>query len=379
MFANKDLNQRYKKVLKATVEYYIDTAEPVGSKAIAKKRGIKISSATIRNVMGQLESAGLLYQPHTSSGRVPSDFGYRMYVDSLLTPDHKIGKELEQSLLQKLSREKASIEAFIQQVTQILAAFSGYIAIISFPNSSSHILRHLQLIPAASGQIMLIVVTDSYQTESILMESPLFLAEKDSQNEETKTRELQKFSNFLNFHLKGKSLADIETIQWEQLNSFGRQKPQEDSTLWHQEMVQYEVFFQDLLNKLVSNLKTSTLTPLAIKGIAKMLRQPEFSQLQQIRTLLSLLEEDQAQLSPLLFELPDSNLGSKKVKIVIGSENNVESMQSCTLVSANYFCGQNRLGSVGVIGPTRMLYENTISLVESTTNYLSETFSYSAC
>ena len=104
-----------------------------------------------------------------------------------------------------------------------------------------------------------------------------------------------------------------------------------------------------------------------------------FSKLQQIRTLLSLLEEDQEQLSPLLFEFPNNNFGNKKVKIVIGSENNVESMQSCTLVSANYFCDQSLLGSVGVIGPTRMLYENTISLVESTVNYLSETFSYSPC
>ena len=359
--------------------YYIDTAEPVGSKSIAQKGDIKISSATIRNVMGQLESAGLLYQPHTSSGRVPSDFGYRMYVDSLLTPDRKIGKKLEQSLLQQLSREKAGIEAFIQQVTQILAAFSGYIAIISFPRDYSQKLRHLQLISVAADQIMIIVVTDSYQTESILMESPLFLREKNAHNEESRARELQKLSNFLNFQLKGKSLADIETINWKQINQFGTQNADKDSNLFQQDMIEYEVFFQDLASKLINNLRTTNLKPLAIKGIAKMLRQPEFSKLQQIRTLLSLLEEDQEQLSPLLFEFPNNNFGNKKVKIVIGSENNVESMQSCTLVSANYFCDQSLLGSVGVIGPTRMLYENTISLVESTVNYLSETFSYSPC
>ncbi len=371
MFADKDLNQRYKKVLKATVEYYIDTAEPVGSKAIAQKEDIKISSATIRNVMGQLESAGFLYQPHTSAGRVPSDFGYRMYVDSLLTPDRKIGKELEQSLLRQLSREKASLEAFIQKVTQILATFSGYIAIVSFPQNYSQILRHLQLVSVASDQIMIIVVTDSYQTESILMESPLFLARKNSQDEETTARELQKLSNFLNLQLKGKSLTDLETIQWEQINQFGNQSSQDK--------IEYQVFFQDLSTKLARSLRTNSLNPVAIKGITKMLRQPEFSQLQQIRALISLLEEDRDHLSPLLFELSDNNFDNKKVKIVIGSENSVESMQSCTLVSANYFCDQNLLGSVGVMGPTRMLYENTIALVESTAHYLSETFSYSPC
>ncbi|VEP17111.1 Heat-inducible transcription repressor HrcA [Hyella patelloides LEGE 07179] len=353
------LSQRYQNILKATIEYYIATAEPVGSKAIAKKYNFNISSATIRNVMGGLEAAGFLYQPYTSAGRIPSDFGYRMYVDRLLTPDETLSKKLEGSLLQQLSQEKASVEALIQRVTKILAALSGYIAVTTFPQSSSDTLRHLQLVPVSTEQIMLIVVTDSYQTESIVMESALFFNEEISHNEEIIAGELQILSNFLNQHLKGRSLAQIEALNWDWID---------------QKFASHTNFLKILSKELGSYLQSNSDPPLVIKGIAEVLSQPEFSQLQQVQTLLYLLEKEPDRLLPLIFSFPEEANNSKKVKIKIGSENILEPMQTCTLISANYYADETPVGSVGVIGPTRMLYDNTIALVETTADYLSEAF-----
>lgn len=365
------LNERYQNILKATIERYIATAEPVGSKAIADSFDLKISSATIRNVMGRLETAGLLYQPYTSAGRVPSDFGYRLYVDRLLIPDENIGKNLIASLHQQLEWKKASLEALLQRATKILSALSGYIALITVPQNPTDSLRHIQLVLVSSGQIMSVIVTDSYHTESILIDSA-FLETQDM-NEETITRELQLLSNFLNQQLKGLSFSEIAALNWGEID---------------QEFTQYTDFLQNLCQELRRGFKPKGYTPMLIHGIAEVLHQPEFSQIQQVQTLLYLLEEEQEQLAPFIFSFPETTtdeLGKelsqnshskakKKVTIKIGSENALEPMQICTLISANYYQDDVPVGSVGVIGPTRMVYENAIALVETTAEYLSESF-----
>ena len=360
MSAKPNLNKRHQNILKATIEHYIATAEPVGSKVIAQEYNLNVSSSTIRNVMGRLEAAGLLYQPHTSAGRVPSDFGYRLYVDRLLIHNQAIAKKLEKSLQQKLPKEKvSSFEALIQRSTKILSALSGYIALITFPQSPSDTLRHIQLVQVSSGQIMLILVTDSYQTESILIESSPFIAEKDQLNDEEITGELQILSNFLNHKLKGKSLSKIATINWQEID---------------QEFERYADFLKILSQEIHSYLKPSDDKPIVVHGIAEALRQPEFSQVEQVQTLLYLLEEEQKQLWSVIFAVPDNENSDKKIKIKIGSENPLEPMRSCTLISANYYIDEIPVGSVGVIGPTRMLYDNTITLVETTADYLSDAF-----
>ena len=365
------LNERYQNILKATIERYIATAEPVGSKAIADKFDLKISSATIRNVMGRLETAGLLYQPHTSAGRVPSDFGYRIYVDRLLIPDENIGKNLIASFHQQLEWKRASLEALLQTATKILAALSGYIALITVPQNPTDSLRHIQLVLVSSGQIMCIIVTDSYHTESILIDSTLL--ENQEMNEETIRGELQLLSNFLNQQLQGLTLSEIASLNWEQID---------------REFIQYTDFLKILCQDLSVSLKPKSDTPMVIHGIAEVLHQPEFSQIQQLQTLLYLLEEKPEQLAPIIFSFPGTtnvegrkqcgqnshSKGKNKVKVKIGSENPLEPMQICTLISANYYQDNIPVGSVGVIGPTRMVYENAIALVETTAEYLSEAF-----
>ena len=355
MAHQSDLSARYKDILKATIEHYIATAEPVASKTLAQEYDFNVSSATIRNVMGRLEEAGLLYQPHVSAGRVPSDSGYRIYVDRLIIPDSKVIQTIQKSLERELQVARASFEVLLQQAAKILAALSGYIALITFPQNTNSTLRHLQLVRVTDDRVMLIVVTDSLQTQSISIESPL---PKDRTDESAIANELQMLSNFLEERLKGRSLAEITALDWTDLD---------------RQFEQYADFFRLLLDRLKLTFQFNNTSPILIHGVAEFLRQPEFSQLQQVQTLLSLLEEQQEQLLPVIFTSAERDI-FRRTNITIGKENHLEPMQSCTLISANYYQDDTPVGSVGILGPKRMLYENAIALVESTADYLSNPF-----
>jgi heat-inducible transcriptional repressor len=355
------LNQRHQHILRATIQHYIATAEPVGSKTLAEEYDFSVSSATIRNVMGYLEKSGFLYQPHTSAGRIPSDSGYRVYVDQLITPNKNIQQTIEKSFTKQLKTEALTFEDILQRATQILATVSGYIALITFPQNSIQRLHHLQLIQVNSEQVMLIIVTDSYQTESILINSSSLKSHQKDLDQQWLDEELQILSNFLNHQLRGKSLTEISNLNWTELD---------------QEFKLYGDFLKTLVQKLTGLAQLPSSTPMMIKGISEIFHQPEFSQIQQIQMLLHLLEDEQDQLLPLIFEIPTKDiLKSSQVRIRIGTENPLEQMRYCTLISAVYKQGETPVGSVGIIGPTRMLYENAIVLVETTANYLSETLS----
>ena len=355
MVNQSQLTTRHQNILKATIKHYIATAEPVASKTLAQQYNFNVSSATIRNVMGRLEDAGLLYQPHTSAGRVPSDSGYRTYVDHLIVPNDDIDQAIQKIVQQELQIARANFETLLQRAAKILATLSGYIALITFPQKLNSTLRHIQLVRVAENQVVLIVVTDSYQTQSILMESPL--AEQDL-DEATINQQLQALSNFLDRQLRGCSLSNIAAVKWTEIDH---------------EFAQYAEFLELLLNQLKIALQSNSSSPMVMHGVAELLRQPEFSQLQQVQTLLSLLEEQQEQLYPIMFTFPELE-SLKQVSIKIGRENSLEPMQTCTLVSANYYQDNVPVGSVGILGPKRMLYENAIALVKNTADYLSNPF-----
>ena len=342
------LSKRQQQILRATIRHYIATAEPVGSRALAAEYNLSVSPATIRSCMGVLEKVGLLYQPHTSAGRVPSDSGYRIYVDQLMTPADALGRQVEHLLT---DREDSSFEKLLGDAAQLLAAVSGYIALITLPQTRTIRLRHLQLVQLEPGRVMLIVVTDAYETQSVLMELP------QSNDELVVERELQILSNFLNSKLKERSLGELATLDWSELD---------------REFARYAVFLRTLISELTRRTTAPMPTPIMIRGISEVLRQPEFSELQQVQMLLHLLEEEQEQLWPVIFELPES-LGSKsRVKVRIGSENPLKPMRTCALVCATYQQGEVPVGSVGILGPTRMIYENAIALVETAADYLTD-------
>ncbi|AFZ56579.1 heat-inducible transcriptional repressor HrcA [Anabaena cylindrica FACHB-243] len=361
------LTNRQQHILWATVRHYIATAEPVGSKALIEEFDLGVSSATIRNVMGVLEKSGLLYQPHTSAGRIPSDSGYRTYVDQLITPSFRDGtrtealtKEVEAALQQLRPWEDWSLEALLQGAAQILATLSGCITLITMPQPTTAQLRHLQLVQIEPGTVMLIVVTDGYETHSKVMD--LFTASSETKPDpEVIDHELQIVSNFLNSHLRGRSLLELAKLDWSELD---------------QEFQRYGEFLKNSIAELTRRTLAPTATQIMVRGVGEVLRQPEFSQLQQVQTIIHLLEEEQEQLWRLICEEPETKeIGKSRVTIRIGAENPLEPIRGCTLISSTYRRGSVPVGSVGVLGPTRLDYESAIAVVAAAADYLSEAFS----
>ena len=351
------LSDRQQQVLGATVRHYIATAKPVGSEALVDEFHPRVSPATIRNAMGYLEKAGLLYQPHPSAGRIPSDSGYRIYVDQLIIPSDAVARQVDQILSNQLDGEGWSLEALLRGAAQILSTLSGYITLITMPLTSTAQLRHLQLVQVDPGRVMLIVVLDSYETESLVMNlhKPANLGELDT---EAIDRELQILSNFLNTHLRGRSLGEILTLDWSEL---GR------------EFERYADMLQTALTELTHRSRVPISTQILISGVAEVMRrQPEFSEVQQVQTIMHLLEAEQDQLWSLIFYDIDPDSSGRRVTVRIGAENPLAPIRTCTLLSATYQRGDTPVGSVGLLGPTRMVYENAIALVEATADYLSE-------
>jgi heat-inducible transcriptional repressor len=357
------LNPRQQQVLEATIRHYIATAKPVGSEALLEDFNPRVSSATIRNAMGYLEKAGLLYQPHISAGRVPSDSGYRIYVDQLVIPSEAIARQVDQMLSEQF-REDRSFETVLRGAAQLLSTLSGYITLVTMPQANTACMRHLQLVQIDPGRVMLIVVLDSYETQSMLVDLPP--APEDEVTDEVTAaeqldRELQVLSNFLNERLKGRSLSEIATLDQQELG---------------QEFERYLNLLRKSLIDLSQRSQTSFSTQILINGVAEVLRrQPEFAELHQVQTIMQLLESEQDQILSLIFETAEPE--GKRVTVRIGAENPLEPFRTCTLVSATYQRGSVPVGSVGMLGPTRMVYENAIALVEATADYLSETLSQS--
>ena len=383
------LNHRQERVLWATIDYYIATAEPVGSKALVEEYNLDASPATIRNAMGYLEKAGLLYQPHTSAGRVPSDFGYRVYVDRYLAPSDDMARQVGQLLSDRLAGtvvqgmghtlgpshglgyglsgshaptarealpaalQNAYLEVLLKRAAQLLAGLSGCIAMIAMPQPLVSPIRHIRLLPVELGQVMALVVTEQYETHSAI--ASLAGAEAGAwPDHETLDRELTILSNFLDGQLRDRPLADLAQLDWQEL---GR------------EFDRYADLLRDMLAGLARRAQLPALTRIFIGGMAEVLRQPEFTELQQVQTLVRLLEEEQDMLWQEMAVGPEDD---RRVRIRIGGENTRESLQTYTLISSMYGPSESPLGSLGILGPTRLDYNKAIAAVEATADYLSE-------
>lgn len=355
MSASLNLNSRQQHILWATVQHYVSTAEPVGSKVLAQEYNLQVSPATVRQVMGALDKAGLLFQPHTSAGRVPSDGGYRLYVDHLIQPSKAAARQVDTQLSQSLDWEGWSMEALLRGVTQILATLSGYLTLITVPQTSTARIRHVHLALVGPEQILMVLLLNSLETQSMLVHLP---HEKDRKawDRDVLERELQILSNFLSTHLEGRSLTDIEHLGWGEL---GR------------EFERYVNGVRSAIQTFVRRNQASSPAPFVISGFAEVLRQPEFSELQHMQSIVNFLEGEQAQLWPLVFEAVSEASSSRQLRIWIGSENPLEPMQGCALVSSTYTRAEVPVGSISVLGPTRMMYEDTIAVVEAAADYLS--------
>jgi heat-inducible transcriptional repressor len=346
--------RRELKVLQATVDRYIATAEPVGSKVLVEEYDFDISPATIRNVMNMLNRCGLLYQPHTSAGRIPSDSGYRVYVDELVAPSYELASNTAQLLSSQVDlRGNTSLESLLRGTAQILATLSGCIALITAPNIQIAKIRHLQLVMVDTRKIMVVAVSDSYYTSSVLIDLP------DETKADMLEAELHILNNFLNAHLRDKRWSDLNnSLQWDELD---------------RQFQQYADLLQRSLQRLMQINYSALLGQLFISGLTEILRQPEFANTNQIQGIVHFLEGDRATLMSLIADPSDS---SHRVNVKIGSEISLESIQHCTLISSTYSCDDMPLGSVGVLGPTRMDYERAIASVQATSAHLSEVMAH---
>ena len=359
-----DLDKRHQQILWATIRQYISTAEPVGSKTLVDGYNLNISPATIRSGFATLEKAGLLYQPHTSAGRIPSDSGYRLYVDRSIQPSLDISRQVEELLTDRLDWKGWSLEAVLRGAVEVLATLSGYVTMITLPQTRRLTIKHIQLVRLEDTKTMIIVVWDSYETQSILMQLPQDPSQIE--DEDALDRELQVLSNFLNSKLRGRSVLEVLKLDWSELGG---------------QFQHYSATIGTLLTDLSRQSQPIHSSQIMIWGITEILCQPEFSQVQQFKTLLHLLESEQDKIWQLIFnpKIDLSPLGvdatldnfQPETTIRIGIENPLKPMQSCTLISTNYHQDSIPVGSVSVLGPKRMLYENAIALVQSAANHIS--------
>lgn len=335
------LDERNKKILTSLINEYILTAEPVGSRKIAKKYNIDLSSATIRNVMSDLEEMGLLHQPYTSAGRVPTEKALRFYVNSILKVKNL--KPVERKRIRKRYKfSEMEASDVIKQTLEMLSTLSHHMSIISAPKLIGTILKHIEFIKVSRRRILVIFVSQSGFVQNRIIDD----CEDVSQDD------LDKYTNYLNEVLVGLSLEKV------------RVKIED-------EMKKAKVIYDKLLSKALQlsqeALGKASETELYIEGQANLLEFPEFSEVEKMKALFHALEEKKHLLS-----LLDKTRDAEGVQIFIGSENELLDMQACSVITSPYRYGKNVVGALGVIGPTRMDYLKLIPIVEYSAQLVTE-------
>ncbi len=336
------LDERKEKVLRAIIKDYISTAEPVGSRTIAKKYNLGVSPATIRNEMADLEELGYIEQPHTSAGRVPSERGYRYYVDCLMKKK-KLNKEEERTILRGYKTKVQDIGTVLQLTNKILSDMTSYTSLVMGPQFKKSNLRHVQLVPLDQGKALIVVVTNNGMVQNKLIDLPNTINDMD----------LQKISQVMNAKLQGLSLEDIKLTLIKEI---------------YFELTKHKNIFNAAMDLIQETLNLNHDEKVYLAGTLNMLNQPEFRDINKVKTLLSMLEQDQV----LKEILNDSNAQEDGVTVKIGGENRVEGLHDCSTITATYQINGKVIGSVGVIGPTRMDYEKAVSIVEFMTRHLSQ-------
>lgn len=335
-----ELDGRKKQILKVVTDDYISSAEPVGSRTIARRYDLGLSPATIRNEMADLEEGGYLEQPHTSAGRVPSEKGYRYYVDVLMSMKKLDDHEVE-LIYRELEKHHQEIEVLIHQTSKILTQMTKYPSMVLGPQLQTAILRHIQLIRLSANTILLILVTDTGYVENKIIEL---------ENEITDA-ELDRISSLLNHKLRGMNLKDIKSNTIKEIRS---------------EMVFHDEFFNEALKVLLKSMATHSHERVFIDGATKILEQPEFSDVIKFKPLMKVLEEEEN-----LYRLLTNNL-QRGPKVKIGSENEDFGIPECSVITAGYEIAGRTVGVIGVLGPTRMEYAKVLPIVEYTAGILSE-------
>lgn len=332
------MDERKKKVLLAIVKDFIATAEPVGSRTISKKYDLGVSSATIRNEMADLEAMGYIEQPHTSAGRVPSDAGYRYYVDCLM--EKYPLSEAEKSYIRKrFSQKIREIQDVIDIGAELLSEMTNYTSLIMSPYQQEDRLKQVALLPLTSEKILLVAVSQYNNVSNYLLNVPPSLTESD----------LDRIARVWNNRIKGLTLSEIGN---EVLNEI------------YEELHVYRKVIQNIASVLFGGYEQPG-GAVSLSGSLNIFNQPEFRDLGKIRDILELLD------SPLVIKDILSNTRPSGLTVKIGGENNLEGINQCSIVTATYNFDGEMKGHIGILGPTRMNYAKAIALVETMAEQLS--------
>ncbi|MBM7645812.1 heat-inducible transcriptional repressor [Scopulibacillus daqui] len=325
------LTERQLFLLRALVDDYISTAEPVGSRAIAKREDVNYSPATIRNDLADLEEMGFLEKTHTSSGRIPSEKGYRFYVDHLVSPVLLTAREM-QSIKKAFTDMYYEVEKVIQETAKIMSDFTNYTAIAMGPELNDTKLKHIQIIQLNAEKAIMIIVTDTGHVESRTISLP----------KKVSARDIEKLINILNQKLKNVPVFQLKT-----------KIEKEIKKVLNKHIENYE----QILSILDEALSYHPLDQIYYGGKNNILAQPEFRDVDKFLPLLNALEEKET-----IYELLRSP--SSGINIKIGHENNLVAIKDCSVITASYSMGGEHMGTVAVIGPTRMAYPRVITLME---------------
>ena len=342
-----ELNERKEKILDAVIRNYLETGEPVGSRTISKYTDLNLSSATIRNEMSDLEELGYIVQPHTSAGRIPTDKGYRFYVDNILKDrmaelDEREKKvtEKEDLLIQKVDK----VETLLQNMAKMLATNTNYATMVSTPKAQTNRIKFVQLSVLEEKSLLCTVVSDENHVVNKIVK-----VSKDV-NQEIVVR----LNVALNTVLAGLSIEEINLGVMTTLAS---------------QAGEFESVVSEVLKAITEAIATEEQMKIYTSGATNIFKYPELSDKERASQLLTTLEE-KSQLTELINE-GDEETG---IQVYIGSESPVQSMKDCSVVTATYELEDGFKGTIGIIGPKRMDYEKVVDALRNVKEQLSDTF-----
>lgn len=341
---NLKLEDREKVILNLTVESYLQTGKAVSSGHLAKRINYKVSSATIRNVMARLEQQGLLYQPHTSAGRLPTDEGLRSYVNNLLSETIYPSADKLKIYPDKLTVKSGDFDSLLIQVGEILANNSDNLAFVISPHVSQLAFEQVKFVKLKDNRVMIVLLStfNLVQTEIFETETQF------TQNE------LDRAAQYLNQNFRGKNLAFVRDYLF-------------------RELPRLRIKYEDLVEKLIIILRNySSLekegNKIFLQGTARLLSKAELFDFNKLKSLFQNFEE-KANLARLLSDL----ISLERVKVIIGSELQLPEIVDCTLILSHYSYQNQVLGSLGIIGPKRLPYGKIIPLVDNMARHLTRT------
>ena len=338
-----ELDERKQKILQAIIRNYMETGEPVGSRTISKYSDLNLSSATIRNEMSDLEEMGYIVQPHTSAGRIPSDKGYRLYVDHIMEEKNHEVQELKDLMIERTDK----MEQVLKQVVKVLAANTNYATMVSAPTYHRNKLKFIQLSKVNATQILTVIMIEGNIVRNKVIDV----------TEELDQETVLKLNILLNSVLNGLSIEEINLAMIQNLK---------EQAGIHSELV------GSVIDAVAEVIHSEDEVEIYTSGATNIFLYPELSDNGKASELISTFEEKQ-QLSDLVNQTLE-NSDSKGIQVYIGQETPIQSMKDCSVVTATYELGEGLQGTIGIIGPKRMDYENVLKTLKTLTEQLDEIY-----